>query len=84
MEFPKWFWNAYQHMYLSEIKENEIYSMYPPNQCDWSFKLTKINEEKWHVYGTRDKFMFHDWEYDEYFEKTDDGWINSTLRTDAS
>lgn len=62
-------------MPLKEGDACDVWCMYPPNQCDWSFKLTKISDTRWHVFGTRDMAMFWPtYEMDDFWERDDDGW----------
>jgi hypothetical protein len=34
--------------------EDDKYSLYPPNQLDWFYTLSKISETKWNVKGYKD------------------------------
>lgn len=51
--FPEVFLEGNSHMFLIEKSETE-FEMYPPNQCDWVYKLTKISETEWHVTGDKE------------------------------
>ena len=44
-------WNS--HMFMTQCG-NGIFEVLPPNQMDWHYKITKINDNVWHVYGVKE------------------------------
>ena len=72
-EFPEWFHRYNAHMFL--IKNSDVeYRLYPPNQRDWSYTLSKV-EESWHVIGVKidlNKEVVHD-----IYEWIEGDWILS-------
>ena len=53
MDFPEHFRSVYPHMFLIK-KNNNTYSMWPPNQRDWVFFLKRVSTDVWEVYGEKD------------------------------
>lgn len=45
--------SMYSHMFLIKI-DNCKYEVLPPNQLDWHFTVTKINDKIWHVHGVKE------------------------------
>ena len=54
--FPEFFHDFYSHMIMIEVTP-DIISLMPPNQCDWFFTLTKINDNNWSVIGAKDDIL---------------------------
>lgn len=48
--FPEYFFKINEHMILIEVTDT-IYTLVPPNQCDWFYTLTQIDNNTWNVKG---------------------------------
>jgi hypothetical protein len=56
-DFLEWFQEMNSHMIL--IGEGNNYNMMPPNQCDWMYTITRIDDKTWDVKGIKnDVFAF--------------------------
>lgn len=83
--FPEYFASLYSHMMLipeTDEKCNKVFFVMPPNQMDWRFTLTQINDNEWQVYAIREyDFGFESpWEYTTYYKREpialSSGWVS--------
>lgn len=69
--FPEYFHSLLaSHMTLYEIEEN-IYTIIPPNQCDWKYTINKIDDDTWKVYGEKNDIYYPLPQYISYTYKRD-------------
>ena len=45
--------DTYTDTDTDEDTEPNTFMLIPPNQCDWTFTLTKYNDDLWHVIGRK-------------------------------
>lgn len=75
-DFPNYFWNMNQHMFL--IKESDTVSvLMPPNQEDWFYTLTKISKTKWTVKGTKDGELY---QINKNYKVIDNKWTSYIIK----
>lgn len=82
--FPEFFHENYNsHMFLMEDDDGS-YSLYPPNQCDWFYKLTELSNGKWLVNGFKDDVFdcFGPQETTNTYTLVDDRWQLDGKSTD--
>jgi hypothetical protein len=73
-DFPEFFKDTFNpHMFLIN-HDDDNFTLYPPNQCDWFFIITKVAPNTWIVSGTKDDiFSFSGPEECEYTYTLVDG-----------
>jgi hypothetical protein len=59
-DFPEYFFSLNEHMILIQVTD-DVYTLVPPNQCDWFYTLTQIDNNTWNVKGKKND-TFHELE----------------------
>lgn len=71
--FPEYFHeNFYSHMILYRESDKK-YTMSPPNQQDWNFKIKKLSDTRWYVKGHKEQDYIRE-DYNEIFEFKNGKW----------
>jgi hypothetical protein len=52
-DFPEYFFKLNEHMILIQVTD-DVYTLVPPNQCDWFYTLSQIDNNTWNVKGAKD------------------------------
>lgn len=57
-------------------RDDGSYMLCPPNQCDWTFSMKKVGDDKWKVSGYKDDVLSYNGPetYNRTYVKSSDGW----------
>lgn len=72
--FLEWFHDWNSHMMLIETNEN-LYTLIPPNQCDWFYTIEKLQNNKWRVSGRKDDLFMPSEETKKIYTYIKNQWI---------
>jgi hypothetical protein len=79
ISFPEYFQEINSHMMLAEDPETNTFSLFPPNQCDWTYTLKNIKDNIWHVSGFKnDPFSYPEQKQTNFiFELNNNEWVQT-------